>query len=42
MNKKPTKPNKKAAKKEKPLHLNMTFEEALKLAAASVVKNKGK
>jgi hypothetical protein len=36
------KPTKKPVKKEKPLKLNMTFEQAMKVAATTVVKKKNK
>jgi hypothetical protein len=36
------KPTKKPVKKDKPLKLNMSFEQALKTAATTVVKKKKK
>jgi hypothetical protein len=36
------KPTKKPTKKDKPLKLNMSFEEAMKVAATTVVKKKKK
>lgn len=36
------KPTKKPTKKEKPLKLNMTFEQAMKVAATTVVNSKKK
>ncbi len=38
----PKKDAKKAAKKGKPLKLNMSFEQAMKVAATTVVKKKKK
>ena len=42
MEKKPTKPAKKTTKKDIRVPMNMSFEEAIKLAATTVVKKKGK
>lgn len=40
MDKKPTKPTKKAPKKDIRVPMNMSFEEAMKVAATTVIKKK--